>query len=310
MSNELHVVFGASGGAGNALVHELAARGKRVRAVNRSGRADVPAGVEIVKGDALDTVSVRAACAGASVVYHCVNAPYPEWQVKLTPLMNNLIEGAANANAKLIYADNLYAYGKSDAPLTEETPYRATGPKGKLRAQLANALLDAQRAGKVRAAIGRASDFYGRNANAIAGDLVIHPILAGKKAMWIGSFDMPHSLSFLPDFARGLITLTERDEALGQVWHVPTAEPLTGRHYLQMLFEQAGLPPKFGVYSRTVMRLAALFNPMVREALEELYQFESPFVVDGSKFARAFGFTPTPHREAIQQTIAWYRNQA
>ena len=310
MSNELHVVFGASGGAGNAVARELAARGKRVRAVNRSGHADVPAGVEIVKGDALDSVSVRAACAGASVVYHCVNVPYPEWQAKLTPLMNSLIEGAANANAKLIYADNLYAYGKSDAPLTEETPYRATGPKGKLRAQLANALLEAHRAGKVRAVIGRASDFYGRNANAIAGDLVIRPMLAGQKAMWVGNLDAPHSLSFPPDFARGLITLGERDEALGQVWHVPTAEPLTGRQYLQMLFEQAGLPPKFGVYSRPVMRLVALFTPMVRQVLEELYQFEAPFVMDGSKFTQAFGFTPTPHREAIRQTIAWYRNQA
>jgi len=310
MSDELHVVFGASGGAGNAVVRELAAQGKRVRAVNRSGRVDVPAGIESVKGDALDPASVRTACAGASVVYHCVNVPYPEWQAKLTPLMSNLIEGAANANAKLIYADNLYAYGKSDAPLTEETPYRATGPKGKLRGQLANALLGAQRAGKVRAAIGRASDFYGRNANAIAGDLVIRPMLAGQKAMWIGNLDAPHSLSFLPDFARGLITLAERDEALGQVWHIPTAEPLTGRQYLQMLFAQAGLPSKLGVYTRPIMRLVALFDPMVREALEELYQFEAPFLLDGSKFTRAFGFTPTPHREAIKQMLEWYRKQA
>ena len=310
MSEELHVVFGASGGAGNAVVRELAARGKRVRAVNRTGHADVPAGAEIVKGDALDPASIRATCVGAGTIYHCVNVPYPEWHAKLTPLMNNLIEGAANANAKLIYADNLYAYGKPDAPLTEETPYRATGPKGKLRGQLANALLDAHRAGKVRAAIGRASDFYGRNANAIAGDLVVRPMLAGKKAMWIGNLDAPHSLSFLPDFARGLVTLAERDDALGQVWHIPTAEPLTGRQYLQMLFAQAGLPPKFGVYSRTTMRLVALFNPLVREILEEMHQFEAPFVLDGGKFTRAFGFTPTPHREAIKQMIEWYRKQA
>jgi nucleoside-diphosphate-sugar epimerase len=94
------------------------------------------------------------------------------------------------------------------------------------------------------------------------------------------------------------------------VWHIPTAEPLTGRQYLQMLFAQAGLPPKFGVYSRTTMRLVALFNPLVREILEEMHQFEAPFVLDGGKFTRAFGFTPTPHREAIKQMIEWYRKQA
>ena len=40
-ANELHIVIGASGGTGGAIVRELVARGKRVRGVNRSGHADV-----------------------------------------------------------------------------------------------------------------------------------------------------------------------------------------------------------------------------------------------------------------------------
>jgi nucleoside-diphosphate-sugar epimerase len=306
-NRELHVVFGASGGSGNALVRELVTQGKHVRAANRSGKADVPTGVEIIRADAIDAASTRDACKGAAVVYHCANVPYPEWPQKLMPMMNNLIEGTAAANAKLIYADNLYAYGPVKGPLTEELPNHATGPKGELRAKLAETLLAAQKSGKLRAAIGRASDFNGPNANAIAGGLVLRPILAGKKAMWLGSLDAPHSISFLPDFARGLVTLAERDKALGQVWHIPAAEPLTGRQYLQMVFAEAGIKPNFGAYSRIIMRLIAPFSPVVREALEVLYQFESAFVLDGSKFTRAFGFTPTPHAQAIAETVAWYR---
>jgi nucleoside-diphosphate-sugar epimerase len=128
--------------------------------------------------------------------------------------------------------------------------------------------------------------------------------------MWIGNLDMPHTLSFLPDFARGLITLGEREEALGQMWHVPTDAPLTGRQYLGTVCEEAGIKPNFGVYTRPVMSLVALFSPLVREALEELYQFEAPFVMDSSKFTRAFGGHFTPHREAIKQTVAWYRRHA
>jgi hypothetical protein len=38
------------------------------------------------------------------------------------------------------------------------------------------------------------------------------------------------------------------------------------------------------------------------------YQFRRPFVVDSSKFVRAFGrLEPTPHREAVEQTVAWFR---
>jgi hypothetical protein len=36
---------------------------------------------------------------------------------------------------------------------------------------------------------------------------------------------------------------------------------------------------------------------------EMLYEFEETFIVDHSKYARAFGANPTPHRKAIRQTL-------
>jgi hypothetical protein len=45
---------------------------------------------------------------------------------------------------------------------------------------------------------------------------------------------------------------------------------------------------------------------MVRELSELIYEFEAPFVLDGSKYLRAFGGVPTPHREAIRATLGWY----
>ncbi len=73
--NELHVVIGASGGTGSALVRELVARGKRVRGVNRSSHADV---VEILKADATKPSCMREVCQGATVVYNCVNPPFAQ----------------------------------------------------------------------------------------------------------------------------------------------------------------------------------------------------------------------------------------
>jgi nucleoside-diphosphate-sugar epimerase len=309
-NNELDVVFGASGASGNAVVRELAARGKRVRAVNRSGRADVPAGVELVKGDAADLARTREVCAGAAVVYNCTNPPYTEWVEKFPPMMNGLIAGAAAAGAKLIFADNLYMYGQVSGPITEDLPYHPHGNKGRVRAQMANTLMAAHKSGQVRAAIGRASDYYGPNViGSLAGANIFRPLLAGKKVMWVGSLDAPHTLTFIKDFARGLVTLGERDEALGEIWHIPGAEPLTGRQFLQLAFEEAGLAPKIGLYTRPVMTVVSLFSPLVRELMETLYQFESPFEVDGTKFARAFGFSPaTPHRQALRETLDWYRS--
>ena len=59
--------------------------------------------------------------------------------------------------------------------------------------------------------------------------------------------------------------------------------------------------------SKTMMVMAGLFIPGSRAFVEMWYEFEKPFVVDSSKFERAFGVTATPIAEAIRTTVAWYR---
>ena len=305
------VVFGASGGVGSALVRELLSRGRRVRAVSHSGRGSFPKGAEVVRADATDAALVREVSQDAAVVYHAVNVPYAQWQEKLPLVMSATIEAATGAGAKLVYADNLYMYGKVDSPMTEETPYKPVSRKGILRAQLADELMAAHRDGKVRAAIGRASDVYGPGPlNAVAGERLFGAALAGKKAMWVGDLDAPHTLTYIEDFAKALVTLGEREEALGEVWHTPSAEPITGREFIELVFDEARRPPNFGTYTRTVMFLGGLFSSEVREFREMLYQFESPFVLDSSKYARVFGdVAPTPHREGIARTVRWHLSQ-
>jgi len=56
--------------------------------------------------------------------------------------------------------------------------------------------------------------------------------------------------------------------------------------------------------------MGGLFNPQIREFLEMLYQFERPFTVDGSSFAQTFGFAPTPHKVALEQTLESVRQIA
>jgi nucleoside-diphosphate-sugar epimerase len=305
--NGLHVVLGASGGTGSAIVEELLRRGHRVRAVSRSGEA--PDRVEGMKADVASRQGARIAAEGASVIYHAAQPPYTKWPEEFPPMTDAIIEGTAGAGAKLVFADNLYMYGpNSPQPMTEETPQRATGRKGRTRILMAQRLLEAHHSGRVRVAIGRSSDYYGpRGTASVAGDQVFGAAVVGKKARWPGSLDVPHTLSYLPDMARALVTLGEREEADGEVWQLPAAEPLTGRRFLELVFEEAGKPAKVGVISRNMVRLAGIFSPFIREFGETLYQFEKPFVSDASKYQRAFGpFEPTVYQEAIVHTVGWF----
>ena len=272
-----HVVLGAAGGTGSAVVHELAVRGSSVRAVTRDGMADAPEGVEQVAADVGTTEGARRACEGAAVVYHCAQPGYTQWPELFPPMTQAVIDGAAAAGAKLVFADNLYAYGPPDGPMTEETPQRARGKKGRTRIEMAAAVLGAHADGRLRCTIGRSSDYYGpRGTTSNVGENIMKPVVRGKRARWLGSLDQPHTLNYLEDMARALVTLGERDAADGQVWHLPAAEPLTGRQFLALLFEAAGHPPKVGVASRPLIRIAGLFNPLLREPVRRTVDWFQP----------------------------------
>jgi nucleoside-diphosphate-sugar epimerase len=224
--------------------------------------------------------------------------------------MNDAIAGAAGgAGARLVFADNLYMYGPGGSPMTETTPQRATDRKGAQRIRLAADLLARHERGEVEVAIGRSSDYFGPHGeNTGAGERVFGAILAGKTAAGAGSIDQPHSLSYLPDLARAVVVLGDRDEAAGRVWHLPVMDPMTVRAFIERACVVAGMPPRARVDGPAMMKVAGLFIPMVREVNVVLYQWTQPFVSDWSAFEAAFGpFERTPLDQAIATTLDWWR---
>ena len=306
--NSLHVVVGA-GPLGLAVARLLAGRGARVRVVNRSGRAEVPAGVETAAADATDPGALARVAGGAAVVYHCAKPPYTRWPELFPALTRGILDAAAATGAPLVYGDNLYMYGPVAGKVTEDAPIRPVGPKGRVRAEMAEELLQAHARGRARVAIGRAPDFYGPHAReAMLGERVVRRALEGKPAELLGDIDQPHTHIYIDDFARGLITLGEREEAAGQVWHIPAAPTRTTRELADMIFAEADTAPRYRVASRLIVRLLGFFSPAMRELEETFYQWDRPFVVDHSRFERAFGARTTPHAEAVRRTVEWYQS--
>jgi nucleoside-diphosphate-sugar epimerase len=308
---ELHVIFG-TGAVGMSVMDELIRRGRRrVRMVNRSGRTRVPDGVEVVGGDATDEAFAREASKGASVVYFALNPPYDKWPELFPPLQAGVLEGAGSAGAKLVAMENLYMYGPTGGrPITEDLPYAPNTRKGRVRAMMSKELMEAHTSGRVRVAIGRASDYFGpRVLTSAAGEQVFGRAVQGKSAQVAGDPDQPHTYTYAPDIGRGLVILGEREEALGQAWHLPSPETVTTRQFVEMIFEEVGKPARVQAAPTILLRAMGLFNPALREIVEMLYEFEEPFVVDDSRFEREFGEQATPLREAIQGTVRWYREE-
>ena len=175
---------------------------------------------------------------------------------------------------------------------------------------MTQAALSAHQDGKVQVAIGRGSDFFGPwVTDSSHGERVFTPALAGKAASFAGDLDAPHTATYIGDFGRALVVLGERQEALGQAWHVPNDRPsITQRQFAELVFADTGHPVKASGMGKTMMRIGGIFIPGARETVEMMYEFEKPFVVDSSHFERTFGVQATPIVEAIKATVAWYRS--
>jgi nucleoside-diphosphate-sugar epimerase len=242
------------------------------------------------------------------VVYNCVHPSPGEDYQRFVTMARNIIGGAETAGAKLILAASVYPYGKVDRPMTEDMPARPVEPTGVLHAKGVELALDAHAQGRVKVAVGRSSNYFGPKAGrSYAGDLIFNNALSAEPAMVIGNVDKRHTYTYVDDFANGLITLGDREEALGEIWHVPSAETISTRQFIEMVYSEAGQETKIRAGTRIPLFFMSLFDSKMKFALQVLYQFDRPFIVDHSKFEKAFGANPTPHLEGMQRTLDWYR---
>jgi len=304
----LATILGAGGPIGNELAKILVAKNARVRLVARN-----PApldGTEVRAADLADREQTLQAVAGSDVVFLVAGLAYElvVWQELWPRIMTNTIEGCKQANAKLVFFDNVYMYGKVQGPMTEQTPDAPCSKKGAVRAAIATTLMDDVKAGNVSALIARSADFYGPNTrNGVPNVLVFENFAKGAAASWLVNAKVPHSLTFIPDAARGVAMLAERDSAFNQVWHLPTAaSPPTGQEFIEMAAAAFGVKPRYRVLSKPLLRVVGWFDPRVRESYEMLYQSAEPYLFDSAKFATEFGFAGTPYSDGIRISAESY----
>lgn len=311
--SSLFAVIGGTGFAGAATVNAFVERGHRVRVISRHVKADVRAKVETTAADATDVAALTKALEGVHAAVLCARPDYWRWPQELVPMFQRAIDAASRTGTRLVLCDNLYAYGVPDGPLTESSPLRPHGPKGRARKAGAELLMRAHEQGQVQVAIGRAADFYGPGIDYPNLKLLFGNAVEGKTVRLLGSGEALHSVSFIKDVGHALVTLTENDSAFGDVWHLPVAPPMPEKELVRRIVDLAGTgatiasTPAWAVHA--LFKVMGLFSPMMRELPEVQYQHELPFVVDDSRFVKAFGQRATPMDEAVLETLAFWRER-
>ena len=309
---KLHTILGAGGTVGNQLLPVLQQNNERVRLVSR--KAQPSANAEAVAADVTNFEQTLNAVKSSDVVYLVVGLAYDirVWKESWPKIMTNTIDACKANGSKLIFFDNVYMYGKADGVMTEETPFNPISKKGEVRATIATQLLNEMKARNIQALIARSADFYGPVGFSIsaANMLVFGNLRKGKKAQWLVNAKTPHSFTYVPEAAKALYMLANRQDVFGQTWHMPTANnPLTGEEFIKEAAREMKSNEGYSIISKGMMLLAGLFNRTIKESIEMTYQNEFPYLFDSSKFNKAFNFEPRSYQDGIKETAKWALEQ-
>jgi nucleoside-diphosphate-sugar epimerase len=302
----MQTILGANGVIGRELSRHLPSYTERIRQVSRTPKPVHPAD-ELVTADLLDAKATADAVAGSSVVYLVAGLKYDYrvWQEQWPVVMRNAIDACKRHGSALVFFDNVYAYGRVDGVMTEDTPYNPCSLKGEVRARIATMFMDEVKRGELLGMIVRSADFYGpRATQSVTDATVTRRLKAGKTPQWLGNPKAIHTFTYTPDAGRTVALLGNTATAYGQVWHALTShEPMTGEEYVRIACELSGRPYGLQVPPRWMLSLLGVFVPILRENREMLYQFEDDYRFGSGKLERAFGLTATAYREGIAVTL-------
>ena len=302
----MHTILGANGTIARELSRAIAVTSTNIRQVSRHPQK-VNLTDEICIADLLDVGATDTAVAGSEVVYLVAGLKYEAaaWRAQWPHVMRNVIAACKRHGARLVYFDNVYAYGKVSGAMTEETPFNPCSKKGEVKANVATMLLDEMQRGNIAALIARAADFYGPSATqSFPYATVFSRLKLGKTPQWIGNPNAIHTFTYTPDAGDALALLARSPEAFGQTWHLPTStELLTGANFVRMACAAADHPNKMQVAPPWLLSVMGLFAPVLRENAEMMYQFEFDYHFNSAKIESVYSVLATSYNQGVNACL-------
>jgi nucleoside-diphosphate-sugar epimerase len=302
----MQTILGSSGIIGTELAKALTQYTNNIRLVSRNPKRVNPTD-QLVVADLTDINQVLSAVEGSQVVYLTVGLQYKisVWQTQWPLIMKNVIDACKTYKAKLVFFDNVYAYGLVKGWMKEDTLVNPISKKGEVRVQIAQMIMSEVERGHLDAIIARAADFYGPNTPlSFATVTVFHNLKKGKKAQWFIDANKKHSMTYTPDAGKATAILGNTSSAYNQIWHLPTDKNvLTGKEFIELAAKSFGVEPKYMVLKKWMIQMVGIFVPVVKESIEMLYQNEYDYLFDSTKFEKTFNFTPTIYQDGIAETV-------
>lgn len=302
----MQTILGSGGAVGTPLAEQLQYYTKKVRLLSRYPK-QVTGKEELMTGDLLKRKDVMRAVKGSKIVYLTVGLKYSTkvWQRDWPIVMRNVIDACKTHNAKLVFFDNVYMYGKVSSWMMETSPFDPCSRKGEVRAKVATMLLDEMNSGNITALIARAPDFYGPAfMNSILNKLIFERLVKRQKPQVLISPNFRHSFIYTPDAAYGAALLGNTPSAYNQTWHLPTSHrvPYMGE-IVEYAKEELMRKVKISVLPLWQIKLAGTFIPEIGESIEMMYQYDRDYLFDSGRFQAEFHYIPITYDYGVKHCM-------
>jgi nucleoside-diphosphate-sugar epimerase len=301
----MQTILGATGQIAVELVRELhQSYTTELRLVSRNPKK-IHESDAVVPANLLDPAQTAQAVRGSSIVYFTAGLP-PDttlWESQFPIMLRNALDASRAVGAKFVYFDNTYMYPQDGRVLTEDVTFAPVGPKGKVRAAMADMVLEEMARGEIPVLIGRAPEFYGPGkTQSITNTLILDSIRAGKMPRVPVRDDTFRTLIWTPDASRALAALGNAPDAYGQTWHLPCDDSrLTYQQFVVLASEVWSHDISYKVLSRWLLTVAGLASKQVRELRELLPRYGEDNLFDSSKFKKRFPeFQVTSYRKGLE----------
>lgn len=304
----MQTILGAGGSIGTELAKELLVFTKDIRLVSRNPKK-VNDSDQLFSADLTDAMQIDTAIEGSEVCYVTVGFEYKlsVWQKNWLPFIKNVIEACEKHRCRLVFFDNMYALNENSLnPILEDAALNPSSKKGKVRADVNRAILKAIDEKRIDAIIARAPDFFGAEKiqNSMLMNLIYNNFKKNKSAQWLCKVDMPHSMGYTPELAKGTALLGNTLDAYNQIWNLPVCDVApTGIEWATIFANEMNVKNKISTLPAWMLKVLGIFIPVLGEMYEMKYQYDRPYIFDSSKFNRRFSYKPMSNEDAVKDLM-------